>query len=270
MRLGLGLRAKFQRMRDELSYFTKNTFRRPRLYHLKSPERVGCVYREPTDMCATDRLMLYSLVRGLRPQWALEIGARWGGSARIITNAMEENGFGRLVGIDPLTDAFRVPQRELHGRYTLVRGYSPEAIPMAVEKLGGSQLDFVFIDAMHIYDAALNDFRGVLPYLADGAHVLFHDAYHQGIDEAVREVLRANSDLVDCGFITRSPTIGFPVSFQGLRLIRNGMVDSERLISEGYERQDHIAPPFCKDYWNHDDYYERIKLRQPNVAKPQT
>jgi cephalosporin hydroxylase len=246
------------RLRDEVRFAAANTFGKPNLYNLNSAERVGCVYHEPTDMCATDRLMLYALVRGLRPKFALEIGVRWGGSARIITNAMEENGIGQLVGIDPLIKAFRAKLVELHGRYTLIEGYSPEAIPEAVKILGGT-VEFVFIDAMHIYDAVLKDFSGVLPYLADGAHVLFHDTYHQGIDQAIRDVMKINPSLVDCGFITRNPTIGYPVSYMGLRLVRKGLVNSEQLITEAYERNGQKAPPFSPDAWNFDEYYNRIK-----------
>jgi predicted O-methyltransferase YrrM len=259
MKLGLGLRAKFQKARDEWLYFIKNSLGRPNLYDLNSPERVGCTYREPSDMCATDRLMLYALVRGLRPKLALEIGARWGGSARIIANAMEENGVGQLVGIDPEVENFRVPRHELHGRYILVKGYSPQDLPAATAKLNDRPIDFVFIDAMHIHDAVKADFLGVLPYLGDGAHVLFHDTFHQGVDQAICRVLHDNPLFVDCGFITRNPEVGFPVSYQGLRLVRKGAVNSERLISECYERQDKAVPPFSAQFWNYDEYYNRTK-----------
>jgi predicted O-methyltransferase YrrM len=259
MKLGLGLRTALRKTRDEISYFTTNRLRRPNLYDLNSAERIGSAYREPSDMCLTDRLMLYALVRGLRPKLGLEIGARWGGSARIITNAMEDNDVGQLVGIDPEIENFRVHKRDLHGRYILVRGYSPQDLPTAVGKLNGGPLDFVFIDAMHIHDAVRADFLGVLPYLGDGAHVLFHDAFHQGIDQAIREVLNNNREFADCGFITRNAQVGYPVSYQGLRLVRKGAVNAERLISECYERQFQKTPPFSEEFWNFDEYYNRTK-----------
>jgi predicted O-methyltransferase YrrM len=262
MRLGLGLRAKILHLRDEVRYAAANTIGKPNLYDLNTAERVGCIYIEPSDMCATDRLMLYSLVRGLRPKLALEIGVRWGGSARIIANGMEENGAGRLVGIDPQIKSFRAKPAELHGRYKLIEGHSPEAIPQAVRMLGGP-FDFVFIDGLHIYDAVIKDFGGVLPYLADGAHILFHDTYHQGIDQAIREIVKQHSSLIDCGFITRNPTIGYPVCYQGLRLVRKGQVSSEEIIKEAYQRNDLEAPPFSSDVWNYDEpYYNRIKNAQ--------
>lgn len=258
MKLGLGLRSKLSRARTEVRYAAANTFGRPRLYNLATPERVGCVYKEPANMCVTDRLMLYALVRGLRPRFALEIGVQWGGSARIITNAMEENGIGQLVGIDPHIKNFRVKPVELHGRYTLIEGYSPDVTPKAAEVLGGT-IEFVFIDALHIYDAVLKDFNGVLPYLADDAHILFHDTYHQGIDQAIRQIVETNPNFVDCGFITRNPWIGYPVSYNGLRLVRKGPVDSEKLITEAYVHSGQEAPSFSSDFWNFDFYYNRIK-----------
>jgi predicted O-methyltransferase YrrM len=263
--MGLGLRNMAQRFREEFGFFVSNNLRRPRLFDLRSPERVGVVYNEPSDMCETDRLMLYALVRGLRPRLALEIGARWGGSARIICNAMEENGIGKLAGIDPMTSQFRAPLSDLHGRYTLIEGYSPKAIPFAVEKLGG-KLDFVFVDGLHIYDAARADFEGCLPYLAPGAHVLLHDTYHIGIDRAVRDVLSTNSKLFDCGIITRNPKVRLPVSGQGLRLIRYGSVDSEPLIRDGYACANVEPPQFTEDLLNSDPVLTPARIKESQAA----
>ena len=213
---GLGLKSRLRTVFRGASYRAANCLGVPRLYRLNTPERVGVVYHQPTDMRATDRIMIYALVRGLRPVRALEIGVRWGGSARIITNAMEDNGEGRLVGVDPQVETFRAKPRDLHGRYELIRGYSPEVIPRAIESLGGPA-DFVFIDALHTHDAVLADFRGVMPHLAAGAHILVHDTYHQGICTAVNEMLEEHPQLADCGFVTRNPDVGTPVSYQGLQ-----------------------------------------------------
>ena len=268
MGLGLGLRAKLDRARKEVHYFAKNKLKRPRLYDIASAERVGCIYREPSDMPITDRIMLYALVRGLRPKTAVEIGVRWGGSARIITNAMEENGVGHLVGIDPVVKAFRVPERELHGRYTLIEGYSPQETPQARIMLG-APIEFAFIDGLHTFDACSKDIAGVIPFLAPGAHVLLHDTYHQGIDQAARQACEANRQLVDCGFITRNADAALPVCGDGLRLLRYGPVDSEALITEAYQRADMKVPPFSSDYWNRDAYLERITKRQATEKRQQ-
>lgn len=267
MGLGLGLRSKAERLRSELEYQLYNRLFKPNLYNLRSNERVGAIYHQPSDMCLTDRIMLYALVRGLRPERALEIGVRWGGSARIITSAMEENGVGKLVGLDPAPEAFRAKIEHLYGRYTLVSGYSPGDTEVAVKTLDGP-LDLVFIDALHTHDAVLADFLGVIPYLAPDAYILLHDTYHQGIYEAANKVLSEHPDLVDCGFLTRNPSVGEPVSYQGFRLIRKGDVDGKRLISEAYCRTGASVPPFSRDLWNYDEHANRIGKGANQIPTP--
>jgi predicted O-methyltransferase YrrM len=258
--MGLGLKGKIRRTATEFRIRFKNAFRKPRLYQSSTPERLGAIYCEPTDMCTADRVMLYALVRGLRPERVLEIGVRWGGGARIIAAALEDAaGAGRAIGIDPVTKAFRCGQRELFGRYELFQGYSPEAISQAVAQLGGT-IDLAIIDAMHTYDHVLADFQGVIPHLAPGAHVLLHDAFHVGIDNAVGKVLKDHAEFVDCGFVTRHAEVGdCPVGYQGLRLIRAKTLPSQELISRAYARDGYPPPAFTPDLWNWDSHYNRIR-----------
>lgn len=257
MGFGLGLRKKAKRIKREIGHLTYNVLLKPNLYDINSNERIGVIYHQPSDMCFTDRIMLYALTRGLRPQRALEIGVRWGGSARIITAAMEENGVGKLVGLDPNAEAFRAKEKQLYGRYVFVQGYSPEQTGLAAKKLNGA-LDFVLIDALHTHDAVLADFQGVIPYLDMKAHILVHDTYHQGINEAINKIISEHSDLTDCGFLTRNANVKTPVSYQGLRLIRKGTVDGLELMTEAYSRADVAVPPFSDRLWNYDEFANRI------------
>jgi cephalosporin hydroxylase len=258
--MGWGLRNRLKHAVNEARYFWVNTAGRPRLYRTRTPERLGVIYTEPSDMCVPDRVMLYALVRGLRPERVLEIGVRWGGGARIISAALEDSGgAGRAVGIDPEPEVLRAGPRELFGRYDVLRGYSPGAIPEAVAKLGGP-VDLAIIDAMHTHDHALADFCGVAPYLAPGGHVLLHDTFHQGIDQAVAEGLAERPSFVDCGFLTRFPEISdAPVAYQGLRLVRLGTPDSREVIAGAYERAGRPAPTFSPDFLNWDHHWNRIR-----------
>ncbi|WP_354059049.1 class I SAM-dependent methyltransferase [Devosia sp. 2618] len=238
---------------------TRNLFQRPNLYDLSTGERIGAAFMHPSDMCATDRIMLYALVRGLRPERVLEIGVRWGGGARIIASALEDNSFGVAVGLDPDGEPFSIPDRHLHGRYRRLSGYSPQDTGAAIDLLGGAP-DFVLIDALHTHDAAQADFMGVLTYIGNDAHILFHDAYHQGIASAVQGVLDVDDTLVDMGFITRNPEVGSPVSYQGLRLVRRGGVDFRAHINQAYSDAGQVPPPIHPALRNYDSFANRIGM----------
>src|SRR5688572_29036457 len=99
--MGLGLRGRLRRLKKDGGVLVANLFRQPSLFDTSTTERVGAVFREPSDMCIPDRMMLYALVRGLRPERTLEVGVRWGAGARIIAAALEDGGAGRAVGLDP-------------------------------------------------------------------------------------------------------------------------------------------------------------------------
>jgi predicted O-methyltransferase YrrM len=260
MGLGWGLRSKRDRVFSEIRILWHNSMLRPWLYHLKTPERLGTIYSKPSDMCVPDKVMLYALIRGLRPCRVLEIGVRWGTGAKIIAAALEDaGGNGRAIGIDPDPQTFRATQRDLFGRYELLCGYSPKAIPDAAARLGG-QLDFVIIDAMHTYDHVQKDLKGTLPHVAVGGHILLHDAYHVGIDQAVAEVLAENQDCVDCGFLSRHAEVtDAPVAYQGLRLIRSGTPDSHEIISAAYKTAGRSEPSLSAKFKNWDYYWNRAK-----------
>lgn len=264
MGLGWGLRSKWADATHEMRIRWGNSVRRPWLYQPTTPERLGVIYSKPSDMCVPDRVMLYALIRGLRPDRVLEIGVRWGGGAKIIAAALEDaGGPGRAIGIDPAPQAFRVKPRDLFGRYELLCGYSPKAIPDAVAKLAGL-MDLVIIDAMHTHDHVLEDFKGVMPHVAIGGHILLHDAYHLGIDQAVTEVLAEYRDCVDCGFLSRYAEItDAPVAYQGLRLIRVGTRNSHDVIRSAYQAEGRRAPDFSGDFINWDHYWNQFKDRPP-------
>jgi cephalosporin hydroxylase len=258
MGLGLGLRGKLLGARNELQIAWRNTFSRPNIFNGSTPERLGAIYAQPSDMCDADRIMLYALVRGLRPSRVLEIGARWGGGARIISAALEDSGFGNAIGIDPEPQAFRPNSRDLFGRYELLSGFSPAAIPEAVSRLGG-KIDLAFIDAMHTHDHVYADFNGVIPHMADGGHVLLHDTFHVGINQAVEEILEANPRFTDCGFLTRYPNIlaDTTVAYEGLRLIRTSTPTNHDTMRRAYDLTGKNAS-LSPELINWDHYWNRV------------
>jgi predicted O-methyltransferase YrrM len=249
---------------------------RPNLYSLNTQHRLGVVFTAPSDMKIEERLYLYSFIRGFRPERALEIGVLRGGSACIITNAMEDNGKGILVGVDP-SPILEIRTSTLHGRYQLVTKPSPEGLPEA-RRLAGGKFDFVFIDGLHIYSQVARDIEGVLPHIMDGAYIMFHDAFHYGVGAAIGESIVKNPLLRDCGYVCRTPLIDYdPLTpYHGVRLLRytsNERDDPEEAVRPFYEAAGRPAPIAAPDMLDHDPWYcprfvpcERCKSARQSVS----
>ena len=85
--------------------------------------------------------------------------------------------------------------------------------------------DFVLIDGDHSYTGALRDAEGILPFVADGAYVLFHDSYFYEVTQAIDDFVNRHVEVVDCGALTRETTIektknNQTVYWGGLRMVQ--------------------------------------------------
>lgn len=187
-----------------------------------SAGRSGVIYRVDTHLSQPERLLLFTLIRGLRPDRVLEIGTWRGASAAIISAALADNGSGRLVGVDPL-DAVVYPARWYHGRFTLVTEPSPDGLRQARQVAGGP-FDFVHLDGINIRTQVRTDLEACLPLLADRAFILINNPLHYGVDRAVRDALATHERLVDAGFLSTwaDPHVVPECAYSGLRLLRWG------------------------------------------------
>ena len=231
-------------------------------------ERVGIAFSAPSNMPVEDKLFLYSIVRAFKPSRALEIGVSKGGSALIITSAMEDNNAGTLVGIDP-TPNINCKQDAFYNRYKLLKNSSPEAIPEAVELLGG-ELDFVLLDSIHIFDQVYQELETILPSMAGGGIILIHDAFHYGVNAAIRKVVKEHKEVIDCGFVNRAPvvTVSPWTPYGGLYMLRSNDEGSAYLkqVELAYKGLNLPIPDFGEDILNHDFWYCSIKPCERCVA----
>jgi predicted O-methyltransferase YrrM len=180
----------------------------------------------PVWMTRAERLLLYTLIFSLRPKRYLEIGTLHGGSALLVNAALTSlQADSRLVCVDPKPQIDPAHWKLLEPRTTLLTGYSPDVLPQACEAAGGL-FDFVLIDGDHTYRGALRDGLGVLPFVADGAYLIFHDSFFPDVARAIDEVAQQRSnELVDLGTLTREVTVqrdsaGHAVEWGGLRLLQ--------------------------------------------------
>ncbi len=174
----------------------------------------------PVSMLPSERLLLYALVRGLRPRRSLEIGTLFGGSALIIGAALDEIGEGALICVDPEPQVSAENWRRVAHRATLLTARSPEVLATAQQTAGG-RFDFVLIDGDHSHAGALRDINGTVPVLADRAYVIFHDAHFPEVASAIDAALQLHPELEDCGTLTADRQVDDAgLVWGGLRLLR--------------------------------------------------
>jgi predicted O-methyltransferase YrrM len=189
---------------------------------LAKTHRLDVLDNAPVLMLPSERLALYSLVYGLRPQRCLEIGTNQGGSAMIITAAMDDLGQGRLVCVDPAPVIAPENWSKIAHRATLLTGFSPGILEEAKKRADGL-FNFILIDGDHSKEGVQRDIEGVLPYTAKNGYLLCHDAHYLPVAEGIDEQLREHRDeLLDCGILTvdRSPDPDPSIFWGGLRLLR--------------------------------------------------
>jgi len=184
------------------------------------------IHWAPVWMTRAERLLLYALTFSLRPAHYLEIGTLKGGSALVVATAMDAlDTTGRLVCVDPKPQIDPEHWKRLEHRTTLLQGISPDILPHAYEAAGGS-FDLVLIDGDHTRAGVVRDANGVLPFVADGAYLLFHDSFFPDVAQGIHDFVAQHSDqVVDCGILTREVTLqpqsqGKPLRWGGLRLIQ--------------------------------------------------
>jgi predicted O-methyltransferase YrrM len=197
----------------------------PPVHMSSKPRGMRVIEDAPVWMSVNERLLLYALVLGVRPVRCLEIGTFRGGSALIMTAALDDVGAGRLVCVDPSPQMTPAHWAQIEHRAKMLVGPSPTVLGQARDAAGGP-FDFVLVDGDHTREGVIADVEGILPLLADDAHVLLHDAHYFEVADAIDRVLELHPSLIDCGLVSTERTPGpespggFPVIWGGLRLLR--------------------------------------------------
>ena len=194
-----------------------------KLNNIRVLDGFNSVYTSPAEMRMPERVALYSLIFGMQPKNCLEIGTFRGGSSAIICGAMDDTGFGQLTCVDPMPKIEPELWSRMCNRCRLFEGPSPDILSEVAKQIN-VPFDFALIDANHTYDAVRRDIVGVLPYLADQAYLLFHDANYPDVKRAIDESVAACEQLTDCGLMSVEPTVlydnGQRTTWAGLRLLK--------------------------------------------------
>ena len=243
--------------------------RRPNIYRMHTPERLGVIYGAPTHLSTAERLFLYAIVRGTVPQCALEIGTALGGSAAIIAAAMEDNGVGQIIGIDPERRVDSAHPR-FYGRFRLVQCQAPNGVDEAV-RLAGGKFDLVFYDGPNIRTATSNIIAAIIPHLSEPAYIIIDNGFHYGVHQAITDAIQTDERLHDCGFVcVKLGLHDRHVAYNGLRFVRfegKRISDPQPIIDREYRSAGLAVPAFDSDVLNHDVWWCRTVQACPKCAR---
>lgn len=166
--------------------------------HLHEVVRASEEFDESLGVALSDGIVLYGLVRALRPEFVVETGIATGVSTSFISAALLENGAGRLYSIDlPPEDAanrvysdgsrssafgpgWAVPgdiRSAMGDRHAVILQDVRAALPALLARL--PRIDLFFHDDLHLPGHMLWEYRTVWPHLAHGG-VLASDDINYG------------------------------------------------------------------------------------------
>ena len=158
----------------------------------------------PAALSMRERVFLYALVYSLAPQNALEVGTFKGGSAQIISGALDDLGFGgQLLTVDPAPEQIEIEWKAIAHNATQLPGFFPKDFKTST-LAKGILFGFAFIDGDHSFKGLGRDLEFLHRVLAPGAYVLLHDAYNPEVERAIERAVR-RSGYHDCG---RQATVG--------------------------------------------------------------
>lgn len=149
-----------------------------------------------------DRAFYYHLIRLIKPKFGLEIGTFKAGTTEVLASAMQANGTGLLVTIDPF-GADRVPPIMEQWPKSLQEyvSFSPSTSMDFFIALDGNpvEFDFVFVDGNHTYEFVTFDLNMSARWLAPGGIIILDDYDQPGVFHAAKEFLAANPGWEEVG-----------------------------------------------------------------------
>lgn len=126
----------------------------------------------PDDDSASkqERLLLYQIIRNIKPKVAVEIGTHRGLAAFYMAQALKDNGEGILHTTDPNDWEQEKTLAQFESIKDFIKVHRKKGEDLDIENV-----DFLFIDGFHEEEYVLAEFNHFAPRLTERAVVVFHD-----------------------------------------------------------------------------------------------
>lgn len=162
-------------------------------------------------MTDAERSTLRSLLSGLKPRCAIEVGVYKAGSLAVLSSYCEKV---YALDIDP---ACKTEYASKFPNVEFITGPSQDTLPKLIERIqtSGEPLEFVLIDANHSRQGVRRDVDNVLRYIpANPLYIIMHDSFNPGCRQGMRDASWAANphvhmvelDFVTGRFVTREET----------------------------------------------------------------
>lgn len=152
----------------------------------------GTTDRLDSETSGEECAAMYRFLKKHPADVVIEIGMAYGVSSLAILTALEENGRGKLISIDPypgfepvrLSALASIEKSGLAHRHAHVHMESEFALPKLISE--GVQADFVYIDGHHGFDHAFVDLFFCDRIIPVGGTIAFDDTQWRSVHRVVR------------------------------------------------------------------------------------
>ena len=204
----------------------------------------GKIYRLTSATSAEEASVMYDFLCNQKPTMVIEIGMAYGVSALTILSALQENGVGKLVSIDPYPKWESARQTALN--YIELSGFSalhehihaPSEFVLPELASNGFSADFVYIDGHHGFDHAFLDFFYADKLLNSGGVMAFDDSAWRSVHKVIK-YQSSHRDYIELN-------VGLKRRYKGRNIIGTGVkIIQKRYGSSRYfQKNSEWEPPY--------------------------
>jgi predicted O-methyltransferase YrrM len=207
---------------------------------------------------------LYRMVRQVKPSRTLEVGMAWGISTLFLCQALEENGAGAHIAIDPNQASgykrlgiYNVERAGLKHRLTVFEESSQLVLPRLIRE--NQTFDLIFIDGCHLFDFVLVDFFFADNLIPVGGLLIFDDLWMPSVRKLLQFVVTNRKYEIAQEFLGEQPPSprgrfeNFKYQFRKRLRKRNFRVPAEREFHGGRNINWCVVRKTAKDErpWDH-------------------
>jgi hypothetical protein len=145
------------------------------------------------QMESSEQLALLAVLQNLRPECAIEVGSRWGGSMQILSRFAQ-----RVISCD-IDPTCRERLGSKYPNAEFVTGDSKDTLPVLMKQLqaDGVKVGFLLVDGDHSTRGIEADIHGLLEYVPScPMYVIMHDSFNPDVRAGIRRARWADNMYV--------------------------------------------------------------------------